>query len=78
MKEHEWIKEIEEAVMFQKEKLLSLGKKKVLPFTEEELNQPFDWPAIANDREFLYEEGIYHGQLGILSLLRRLVATSTY
>lgn len=74
MQASELILEIEKAISYQKEKLLLMGQKKVQPFTEEELNQPFDWPVLARDEEFLYEEGIYHGQLGLLSLVRNLLA----
>ncbi|MFZ4672760.1 MAG: hypothetical protein ACOYL1_00225 [Chlamydiia bacterium] len=73
MQTSELIFEIEKAISYQKEKLLLIGQKKVQPFTEEELNQPFDWPALAKDEEFLYEEGVYHGQLGMLSLVRSLL-----
>jgi hypothetical protein len=76
MKELELLKEIEKAIFHQKEKLIKMGQKKMHPFTEEELYQPFDCPSLANDPEFLYEEGIYHGQLGVMSLIKAFISES--
>ena len=64
------IAEIEQAIEDQKQKLLAIGAAKVTPFTEEELMQPFDFPQLMQDPEFLYEEGIYHGQLQMCTILR--------
>ena len=70
------LKELISAIEGQKTKLLAIGAKKVSPFTEEELYQPFDCPSLANDPEFLYEEGIYHGQLGVMSLIKAFISES--
>ena len=64
------------AIEGQKAKLLAIGAKKVSPFTEEELYQPFDFPALSSDPEFLYEVGVYHGLMASLALLRRSISES--
>lgn len=68
--------EMLQAIEAQKEKLLKIGAKKVNPFTEEELYQPFDFPALTKDIEFTYEEGVYHGQMEMLTLLKRVISES--
>lgn len=68
--------EMLEAIQAQKEKLLLIGAKKVTPFTEEELYQPFDFPELTRDLEFNYEEGVYHGQMEMLTLVRRVISES--
>jgi len=76
MMENKLLEELATAIEGQKTKLLAIGAKKVSPFTEEELYQPFDFPALSNDPEFLYEEGVYHGLMASLALLRRSISES--
>ncbi len=67
--------EITEAIEAQKNKLLAMGAKVATPFTEEDLMQPFDYPELMRDPEFLYEEGIFHGQLELLAILNRHIVS---
>jgi hypothetical protein len=67
------LKQIESMIENQKNKLIAIGSSKVFPFTEEDLLQPFDFPAVFSDPDFLYEEGIYHGQLEVYTLIKRLL-----
>ena len=53
----------EELVIGQKKKMLELAKEIVPSITEEDLLQPFDFPALENHPAFRYEEGVLEGLL---------------
>ncbi|MFZ4773397.1 MAG: hypothetical protein ACOYK9_05345 [Chlamydiia bacterium] len=76
MQTNQLFSEIEQAIESQKQKLLDIGSKFVSPFTEEDLMQPFDFPELMRDPEFLYEEGVFHGQLQMLTILKGLFSTA--
>lgn len=61
---------VEQMVLLQRKKLLSLARRIFPGFTGDDLLQPQDFPQLELDPEFRYEEGIMHGMESVLAALR--------
>ena len=62
----------DELVEGQKKKLLALAKEIVPHVTEEDILQPFDYPALEMHPDFRYEEGILAGILSAQAAFKAL------
>lgn len=60
---------MEELILFQRTKLLEVAKEVIPHITEEDILQPFDYPALENNANFRYEEGILSGLLSARAIL---------
>lgn len=64
------IEMVDQMVLMQRRKLLSLARLVLPGFTGDDLLQPQDFPELESDPEFRYEEGILHGMESVLAALR--------
>ena len=53
----------DEAIGFQKEKLLNLARRIIPHLTQDDILQPCDFPELENNPIFRYEEGVCEGLL---------------
>lgn len=61
---------LEEAVVQQRAKLLALARRINPRLTDDDVLSPADFPELANDLQFNYEDGILAGLLAAQAVLR--------
>ncbi len=62
---------LEELIAQQRKKLLALANRINPRLTADDIAQPHDWPELASDAQFQYEDGILAGLLAAQVALRR-------
>ena len=64
--------ELDQMIEQQRRKRLELAKRLDPTLTEEDLDQPHDWPALAGSWHWNYEDGVLAGLLAAQLTLRRI------
>ncbi|HMZ51951.1 MAG TPA: hypothetical protein PK988_06770 [Candidatus Sumerlaeota bacterium] len=57
----EILSELDSMIVHQREKCLKLARRIVPHLTPEDLMNPFDWPEVATNPQFVWEDGLLAG-----------------